>query len=67
MKKKYFHTEFSYFISSKKSAFRSQAHPLGSAVANQSQPDVPLMSLFCQAACVGFSAHTMQTLQLVPE
>jgi hypothetical protein len=61
MKKKsnveYFQTEFSHFISSKKSAFRRQAHPLRSAVANQSRPDVPVTSLFCQTAYAGFTAQ----------
>jgi hypothetical protein len=48
---------FPYFISCKKSEFRSQAQPLKNAVANQSPPDVPLTSLFCQAAYAAFTAH----------
>ena len=56
-----FQTEFSYFISSKKSAFRSQAYPLRRNVANQSPSDVPLTSLFCQTAYARFTAHNAGT------
>jgi hypothetical protein len=51
----------SYFISSRKSAFKSQARPLRSAVANQSPPDVPLTSLFCQTTYARFTVHNADT------